>query len=78
MTWNEYKKLNVPDKSTDYIKGEFLKSLIATSKNMKTNFQLKIDYNKFSKASSASFESKVDWLLTKGGAKYSKSGIPAV
>jgi len=75
LSWKDYKKLNVPDKSSDFIKDEFVKSLFSKEKS----FGKKIDFNGFiRKNPSASFEQKVDWILKNTKIKLSKAGIKAI
>ena len=68
LSWNEYKKLNVKDKSSDKHKKDFIESLLFHMKDEKA----KDKFDKIRKK--LSFEDKVDWLL-KNGATYKPKGI---
>ena len=75
VTWKQFKSSKLPwldtqKKDDSYLKKEFLMALVKKIKQ----FNKKVDFNQFARGN-VSFEDKVDWILTKGGVKYSKSGV---
>ena len=74
MTWLQWKKLNVPDTSSEQAHDKFIKSCLVQVKQ----FNRKVDFNSFAKRGNPSFEDKVDFLVKNCGVKIPKSGIKSL
>ena len=71
ITWEQYKKSELKDESSENSQKEFLSSLL----NQVKQFNVKVDYNTWVKKSNPSWEEKVDYLIKNCGVKYTKAGI---
>ena len=78
VTWEQYKKSDLPDTTSDSIKEEFLKAMLAKEKQ----FNRKVDYNTWQKKTNPTWEEKIDYITKKidyitkkMGIKYTKSGV---
>lgn len=71
LTWQDFRKSNLPSKISDRLQQEFLSALLKQEKQ----FNKKVDYNSWVKKSNPSWEEKIDYILKNLSAKYTKKGI---
>lgn len=72
LTYNQFKKCEFETEVIgNHIQQEAIRSLLAQI----TQFNKKVDYNNWVNTQQPNFWEKVDYLITKLGAKWSKSGL---